>query len=660
MKKLITVLLLTILVVTQFLPLCTHASSAQISLDNLSGVVYPGATLKMGITVSAKGVMAMTFPAEIGDQEDLLTMTEEPATDMTNWELTKGSALYMLSAPFSVADGVDVEQTALVTFSFKISENAQIGDKIELALENVVVVHASSDSKELPQKTTEDLVYTATVVERPKNTDNTLSTLAVTEGVLVPAFDATSDQTQYALTVPNSIEAITVNAQVSDALATLNVEGAEALAVGENTVTVTVTAENGDQKVYTIVVTRKEPPSTDTALQSLQITEATLSPAFDASITEYTITVPSNVTALTLTAQTMDDHASFVIAGNENFVVGKNTVSITVTAEDGFSTSVYTLTVTRERPVETSSLLTDLYIADHPFDTPFDATLAEQVYTVRLPYELSTLPALSVVCQSAYATYKVSASQTLMVGENTVVISVTSEDTLSTSSYTLTVIRLPRVLSSDATLKSLQVDGGALSPAFTPENTVYTIITEANLRTLAVSALANDSAASVHESTIVELMPSESRTCEIVCTAEDGSKRTYILNIYTPKKEMHLLLNGAPIVGEKLTLTLTGDSDGGKFAWFVGGKEVPGVSGDSYTLLSSDENKTVKAVFTDKYGNTYETQTHTVVCKSVTNTSEHTVSVGEIILVIVCIVVSMAVGFVLGMFIFKKKRPKSA
>ncbi|MBQ7847844.1 MAG: cadherin-like beta sandwich domain-containing protein [Clostridia bacterium] len=660
MKKLITVLLLTILAVTQFLPICTHASSAQISLENLSGVVYPGSTLTLGITVTAKGVMAMTFPAEIGAEEELLTMTTEPTAGISDWELTKGSALYMLSAPAMAADGINVEQTALVTFSFKVSEEAQIGDKIEIALEDVVVVHDYVATDELPKKTTEDLVYTATVVERPKNTDNSLSALSVAEGVLVPEFDASNDQNEYTMTVPNSIEALTVSAQTADELATLSIEGTTSLVVGENTVTVTVTAENGDERVYTILVTRKEPPSTDTALKDLQIAEGTLTPVFDASITEYSITVPSDVTALTLTAQPLDDHASFVVAGNENFAVGKNTVTITVTAEDGLNTAVYTLTVTRERPVETSSLLTDLYITDRPFDTPFDATLEKQSYTVRLPYEIDTLPALSVVCESPYATYQVSAPKALTVGENTVVVTVTSEDTLSTSVYTLTVVRLARVLSSDATLKSLQIDDGVLSPAFSPENTVYTVITTANLRTLAVSALANDSAASVRESTIVELVPAESKTCEIVCTAEDGSKRTYILNIYTPKKEMHLLLNGAPIVGEKLTLTLTGESDGGSYTWFIGGKEVTGVTGDSYTLLSSDENKTVKAVFTDKYGNTYETQTHTVVSKSVMQTPDSTVSVGEIILVIACIIVSLAVGFVLGMFIFKKKRPKSA
>jgi hypothetical protein len=56
--------------------------------------------------------------------------------------------------------------------------------------------------------------------------------------------------------VPNSTTALTVYTTTQDGGATVSVSGASSLNVGSNTVTITVTAEDGTTRTYTIIVTR--------------------------------------------------------------------------------------------------------------------------------------------------------------------------------------------------------------------------------------------------------------------------------------------------------------------------------------------------------------------------------------------------------------------
>ena len=94
------------------------------------------------------------------------------------------------------------------------------------------------------------------------SSDCTLKGLSIEGGSLSPAFNANT--TEYTATVDFSVESLAVTALKNHSGASVYVSGNDALAVGENKITVTVTAENGDKKVYTITVTRgKNPLSTD-------------------------------------------------------------------------------------------------------------------------------------------------------------------------------------------------------------------------------------------------------------------------------------------------------------------------------------------------------------------------------------------------------------
>ncbi|MCM1466974.1 MAG: cohesin domain-containing protein [Alistipes sp.] len=79
--------------------------------------------------------------------------------------------------------------------------------------------------------------------------NNNLSALTVSPGTLTPAFS--KDVTTYNITLTESCARLTVSATPEDAKAKVSVWGA-VMDPGDNTTKITVTAENGEQKVYTI------------------------------------------------------------------------------------------------------------------------------------------------------------------------------------------------------------------------------------------------------------------------------------------------------------------------------------------------------------------------------------------------------------------------
>ncbi len=87
-----------------------------------------------------------------------------------------------------------------------------------------------------------------------------LKRLTVSEGTLNPAFAA--DKTSYTVEVPFSVATLTVSATAADSAASVKTSGSSSLIVGKNTRVVTVTAEDGTQKKYTITITRREDTST--------------------------------------------------------------------------------------------------------------------------------------------------------------------------------------------------------------------------------------------------------------------------------------------------------------------------------------------------------------------------------------------------------------
>ncbi|QJD85675.1 cadherin-like beta sandwich domain-containing protein [Cohnella herbarum] len=117
--------------------------------------------------------------------------------------------------------------------------------------------------------------YTVTVTRAPaatsgggisvsRSNDARLSGLTLSSGSLSPAF--ASGTTSYSVSVANSVSSLTVAPSVTDRVATVKVNGAAvssgsasgaiSLKTGDNSILVTVTAEDGTTKSYMLTVTR--------------------------------------------------------------------------------------------------------------------------------------------------------------------------------------------------------------------------------------------------------------------------------------------------------------------------------------------------------------------------------------------------------------------
>ena len=92
-----------------------------------------------------------------------------------------------------------------------------------------------------------------TADKKEYSSDNNLSSLSVDGYQVSPEFN--KDVVEYTLTVDESVEKINISATANDSKASVIGTGEVSLSSGENTVEIKVIAENGNEKIYKILVT---------------------------------------------------------------------------------------------------------------------------------------------------------------------------------------------------------------------------------------------------------------------------------------------------------------------------------------------------------------------------------------------------------------------
>lgn len=209
-----------------------------------------------------------------------------------------------------------------------------------------------------------------TINARPTaSSDASLSALSVSPGRLSPSFS--SSRTEYSVSVANSVTSIAVSATVNDSAARYSVSGNTRLSVGTNTVTVRVTAENGDVRNYTINVTRAA------AATSENETQTTPEEPSDTPETPEEPETPENVIVhladgTEMIVSEFDD--SLVPIGFQRTEVEINGQTVSaISFPDGGSVAVYLTSLSEENgEVNTGGF----YYYD------FDLNIASPVYTV--------------------------------------------------------------------------------------------------------------------------------------------------------------------------------------------------------------------------------------------------------------------------------------
>lgn len=133
--------------------------------------------------------------------------------------------------------------------------------------------------------------------------------------------------------------------------------------------------------------------------------------------------------------------------------------------------------------------------------------------------------------------------------------------------------------SKDNNLSSLTVSTGTLSPEFKASTTSYTVNLDGNATKITISAKANHSKAKV-SGTGEKSLKVGNNTFEVKCTAENGSVKTYKINVYVDEtplvyttykdKKLGVVRNtdsiGVPSTFEAKTITLDGQEVKGYYS----------------------------------------------------------------------------------------------
>jgi len=324
------------------------------------------------------------------------------------------------------------------------------------------------------------------------------------------------------------------------------------LAVGANTITTVVTAQDGTTtSTYTVTVTRA--PSAIATLSGLTLNSGTLSPTFAAASTSYAASVPNASTSVTITPTVTDATAAVTVNGTPvasgvasgpiALAVGTNTITTVVTAQDGTTTSTYTVTVTRAPSAVAT--LSGLSLSSGSLSPTF--AVATTNYTASVPNAITSLTVTPTVTD-ATATIQVnavaatsgsaSAPIPLLAGPNTITVLVTAQDGSTTKTYTVTVTRAPSAI---ATLSGLTLGTGTLSPTFAVATTSYTASVPNAITSLTVTPTVTDTTATIKVNGVAATSGSASasipllygpNTIIVLVTAQDGSTaKTYTVTV---------------------------------------------------------------------------------------------------------------------------------
>ena len=213
----------------------TEANEGETEVED---VVISDGTVKFDLVETedvTNGMLVITFDADV----------------LTFQELTSAAAIYAINTSEAAEGRIVVAYAAASAISA-----GDVLARLTFLYEGEYVTTEVTLSTE--QRNEEDQVSEDdTVVEIDNyvpSGDNTLKDLTVQEGTLTPDFD--SEVTEYVVEVPYDVEDLTIDAVANDEKATVEISDTALTAGGATVITVTVTAENGDVKVYSITVNR--------------------------------------------------------------------------------------------------------------------------------------------------------------------------------------------------------------------------------------------------------------------------------------------------------------------------------------------------------------------------------------------------------------------
>lgn len=191
-----------------------------------------------------------------------VTVTLSSSTLIGSWEMSLNydKNYLQLRSATSESNGIRMAASTATgvksksyTFTFKTlkkgSTSVSVGGYLAYAYADLSEISLSSNSKKIN-------IITLAELEASYSKNNNLASLGVEGFTLTPEFNANT--LEYSVTVPEDTKNVNITGNVQDKKASINGVGVQQVNQGNNKFLVTVKAENGSEKTYTINVDVKD------------------------------------------------------------------------------------------------------------------------------------------------------------------------------------------------------------------------------------------------------------------------------------------------------------------------------------------------------------------------------------------------------------------
>lgn len=336
MKKSISILAVLVLCLTLLLPMTAAAASAGASLTG-PDTVRAGDTITLSFQLNGSGIFGASGTLSYDSSQVTLSGTSQKIGAPWAVEFNGNN---FVAYDNNLTNPINGKKT-LFTATFKVKSVAT-GTTIKISYTGVKASDGSADAN------VGTVTYSKTVAA-PLSTNNNLATLTVGNAALSPAFS--TGTTSYTASVPFEVSKLDVTATAADGKAKVAVNSPTLTPNGTTKVTVTVTAESGAKKTYTISVKRAQDPnykaSGNNKLAGIQVEGFLLSPVFNADTTNYVVWLPYETASVKVSGSAADSKASVAVVGGDKLAAGQdNPVKVVCTAENG-EKKEYTVIVKR-------------------------------------------------------------------------------------------------------------------------------------------------------------------------------------------------------------------------------------------------------------------------------------------------------------------------
>lgn len=401
---------------------------------------------------------------------------------------------------------IDANRTEASVVTAEIGEDGQTINITKLnEPEGVVTVRVTApDGK--TRKT-----FTINVYQN-KSSDNTLSDIKV-NGTTIVGFSP--DKTDYQYTYEGSKPTVTYTLNDATATATQTERS--------GSVIITVTAQNGDKKKYTIVLKEQVVEKSDYAyLEAIYINGVAV-PDFVSTTLSYNFTLTPwakpSPSAITYDAKDGVTVATPTVSWNNNTKIFKATLK--VTAEDGVTKNTYTIIFVEGSSSDLSNDATLKTITINGAAlSNFNANTTSYTYT--LPAGTTQVP--TVAATTNHSAAKAAVTQATSVsGKATIVV--TAEDGTTKKTYTIQFQLEADNRSNDATLSDLTLDGNTIDN-FKAATYEYSYTIPYGGAIPQVGAKTNHSAATVQ---ITQAQNANGKAIVVVTAEDEKTKLTYTI-----------------------------------------------------------------------------------------------------------------------------------